>query len=114
MNDPLTAIIGKALDKGHFDDQLAQFASLSDVVKNDLKQTMGWDDEQINSTLHVLIDTCTDTIHRYRYRPPAKGEDKRFSSDYVAVQCLLTEWLTLYQVIQTYVDRLDDQEIVML
>jgi len=115
-NDPLTSIIGLALERGHFDDHLAQFASLSDVVKNDLKQTMGWNDEQTNNTLHILIDTCTDTISRYRYRPPANAyeEDKRFSSDYVAAQCLLTEWLTLYRVIQTYVDRLDDQETVML
>ena len=103
--DPIMDLIVEYSDVALADNFIPHQISLSDVVKNDMKRQLGWDDNTINVKLWGLIKSGLDRNGRYRERPVETAESdphKKYSATYVDSQCLLTEWLAIYRSIRIY------------
>ncbi len=102
--DPILRLLE---DAGGIDPQdrfMFQLVSLTDVVKNDMKKVLKWDETTINQRLQTLIRTGLDDNLRYRIRPDEKGHGPPIERPlhYTEAQCLLTEWLCLYRTVHLY------------
>jgi hypothetical protein len=102
--DPIIALIEELGGLDKVDDFIAHIMSLSDVVKNDMKRALEWDEVVINQKLHSMIKGSLDRNGRYRERPiEAKAHaGEKFSTIYVESQCLLTEWVAVYRTLHVY------------
>ena len=58
--DPIVALIEEIGGLDKMDDFTAHIISLSDVVKNDMKRALEWDELVINHKLHSLIHGSLD------------------------------------------------------
>lgn len=103
--DPVLQFINDSDGMDPGDDFLIHMITLTDVVKNDMKKTLNWDEVVINNRLHKLIETGLDVNYRYRINTGEKsaGSSKMFPLRYTEAQCLLTEWLGLYRTIRIYI-----------
>lgn len=103
--DPVLQFINDSDGMDPSDDFLIHMITLTDVVKNDMKKTLNWDEVVINNRLHKLIETGLDVNYRYRINTSEKnaGAGKMFPLRYTEAQCLLTEWLGLYRTIRIYI-----------
>ena len=102
--DPIIELIEKSCGIAEIDDFAAHMISLSDVVKNDMRKTLDWDDHTVHSKLRAIIDSGLDRNGRYRERPLEQTADRfqKFSRPYIDTQCLLTEWLNIYRALRAY------------
>ena len=102
--DPIVALIEELGGLDHVDGFIAHIISLSDVVKNDMKRNLEWDEVVINHKLHSLIQGSLDRNGRYRERPieTMAHAGEKFSNTYVESQCLLTEWVSIYRTLRVY------------
>jgi len=103
-SDPIMGLIEESGGPAAIDDFVSHMISLSDVVKNDMRKMLDWDDETVHAKLWALIGNGLDKNGRYRERPlETTGErHKRYSHLYVDTQCLLTEWIGIYRVLRAY------------
>ena len=103
--DPIMELLESncGIDLG--DDFVAHLVSLSDVVKNDMKKFLQWDESVIDLKLHEIVTTGLDRNGRYRERPleVAGDEHQKFSVPYIDSQCLLTEWLSIYRTLRVFI-----------
>ncbi len=105
ISDPIMDLIEEYIDVAMADNFGPHQISLSDVVKNDMKRNLDWNDDTINAKLWGIINSGLDKNGRYRERPLEVAEDdphKKFSSPYVEAQCLLTEWLAIYRALRVH------------
>lgn len=104
LADPIIDLIEEYGGAAVLDDFVTHMISLSDVVKNDMRQNLDWDPDTVHSKLWALIKGGLDKNGRYRDRPVEKSADKtqKFSRTYIDSQCLLTEWLNIYRTIRAY------------
>ena len=102
--DPIIDLIEDYGGVDVIDDFLTHMISLSDVVKNDMRHTLDWDDDTVHSKLWGIIKAGLDRNGRYRNRPLESAGDRgrKFSISYIDSQCLLTEWLSIYRAIRAY------------
>jgi len=103
--DPIIDLIAEYSDVALTNNFVPHQISLSDVIKNDMKRQLDWDDDTINIKLWGIIKSGLDKNGRYRERPVEAAESDRhrkYSATYVDSQCLLTEWLAIYRSIRVY------------
>ncbi len=60
LEDPIVTLIAEIGGLGSVDDFIAHICTLSDVVKNDMKRALEWDEAVINNKLHTLIKGSLD------------------------------------------------------
>lgn len=103
--DPIIDLLesAKTIDLG--DGFVSHLVSLSDVVKNDMRKFLEWDEGVIHHKLQDIVGSGLDKNGRYRERPleVASDEGKTFSIPYIDSQCLLTEWLSIYRALRVYI-----------
>ena len=104
LEDPIVTLIAEIGSLGSVDDFIVHICTLSDVVKNDMKRALEWDEAVIDNKLHTLIKGSLDKNGRYRERPieVASIVGENFSNTYVESQCLLTEWVSIYRTLRVY------------
>ncbi|MBT5456487.1 MAG: hypothetical protein HN732_19640 [Rhodospirillaceae bacterium] len=104
LADPIIELIEEFGGDDVIDDFVSHLISLSDVVKNDMRKFLEWDNNTIHSKLLALIESGLDKNGRYRKRPIEEmGErHKKYSLSYIDSQCLLTEWLNIYRLLRAY------------
>ena len=102
--DPIIALLEDDSGMELADDFISHLISLSDVVKNDMRKLLDWDESVIDSKLCDIVAARLDKNGRYRERPlEASGEPgEKFSKTYIDSQCLLTEWLAIYRALRVY------------
>ncbi len=103
--DPIIELLENNCGVDLGDDFVSHLVSLSDVVKNDMKKFLEWDENVINLKLHEIVTSGLDKNGRYRERPleVAGDEHQKFSIPYIDSQCLLTEWLAIYRTLRVYI-----------
>lgn len=91
-------------DPEHLDDYIIHLASLSDNIKNDMRAALEWDEAVIARKLCDAVAHQLDRNGRYRERPieATAPDGEKFSKSYVESECLLTEWLVVYQALRAY------------
>ena len=105
LADPIMELIEEYSDIALADNFVTHQISLSDVVKNDMKRELYWDDNTINAKLWGIINSGLDKNGRYRERPLEVAEEnshKKYSPPYIDAQCLLTEWLAIHRSIRVH------------
>ena len=87
------------------DDFVSHLVSLSDVVDNDMKKFLEWDESVIHLKLHEIVASGLDRNGRYRERPleDTGEEHQKISVPYIDSQCLLTEWLSIYRTLRVFI-----------
>tara|TARA_R110000787_G_scaffold8810_2_gene30235 strand:- start:54 stop:410 length:357 start_codon:yes stop_codon:yes gene_type:complete len=102
--DPIIELIESAGGVAALDDFVTHLVSLSDVVKNDMRKKLDWDDNTVHSKLWGIIKSGLDKNGRYRERPIELTAEphQKFSRSYIDTQCLLTEWLNIYRALRAY------------
>jgi len=111
--DPILDMIEKNGGMVLADDFVTHQVSLSDVVKNDMKRNLDWDENTVHSKLWGIINSGLDRNGRYRERPievTAGDPHKKYSAAYVEAQCLLTEWLAIYRALRIHCGFLKKRE----
>lgn len=105
FSDPIIDLIEGNIGLDLADDFLAHLLSLSDVVKNDMRKFLEWDENVIHLKLHEIVTNGLDKNGRYRERPLeiASDREQKFSTPYIDAQCLLTEWLSIYRTLRVYI-----------
>ncbi|MFT5438187.1 MAG: hypothetical protein ACI9MJ_000045 [Alphaproteobacteria bacterium] len=102
--DPIIDLIEKSCGIGAIDDFASHMISLSDVVKNEMRKKLNWDDNTVHSKLRAIIESGLDKNGRYSERPLEQAVERHrtFSQSYIDTQCLLTEWLNIYRSLRAY------------
>ena len=105
FNDPIIDLLESECGVDLSDNFVSHLASLSDVVKNDMRKFLEWDESVIHLKLHEIVASGLDKNGRYRERPleVAGGGSQKFSVPYIDAQCLLTEWLAIYRTLRVYI-----------
>ncbi len=103
--DPIIELLESGCGIDLADDFVSHLISLSDVVKNDMKKFLDWDESVVHLKLHEIVTSGLDKNGRYRERTleAASDEDMKFSTPYIEAQCLLTEWLSIYRTLRVYI-----------
>lgn len=103
--DPIMELLESSCGVDLGDNFVAHLVSLSDVVKNDMRKFLEWDESVIHLKLHEIVTSGLDRNGRYRERPleVAGEEHQKFSVLYIDSQCLLTEWLAIYRTLRVYI-----------
>lgn len=103
--DPILELLESSCGVDLGNDFVSHLVSLSDVVKNDVKKFLEWDESVIHLKLHEIVTSGLDRNGRYRERPleVAGEEHQKFSVPYIDAQCLLTEWLSIYRTLRVYI-----------
>lgn len=103
--DPIIELLESNCGVDLGDDFVAHLVSLSDVVKNDMRKFLKWDESVIDLKLHEIVTSGLDRNGRYRERPleVAGDEHQKFSVPYIDSQCLLTEWLSIYRTLRVFI-----------
>jgi hypothetical protein len=104
FEDPMVQLLEGLGDPKHLDDYIIHLASLSDNIKNDMRAALQWDEAVIARKLCDAVAHQLDSNGRYRERPieDTAPDGEKFSKSYVESQCLLTEWLVVYQALRAY------------
>ncbi len=105
ISDPIITLVAAVIREDIADDFIVHLASLSDVVKADMRAVMSWNNHDIDKRLNQMIRVSLDENDRYRFRPENKsgGEVQKFSAKYVQAQSLLTEWVSIYRTLGVYI-----------
>lgn len=104
LADPIIDLIEDPEGTAILDDFVTHMISLSDVVKNDMRRNLDWDENTVHSKLWAIIQGGLDKNGRYTDRPLEHAGDrtKKYSPAYIESQCLLTEWLNIYRTLRAY------------
>jgi hypothetical protein len=103
--DPFEALLDEK-EGGRLDGHLIHLATWSDVIRTDLRKALGREDSFLNQTLNALLDSGLGHKGRYVFKlhgREVEGQES-YSANYVRVQCLLAEWITVYRSAAVYVD----------
>jgi hypothetical protein len=102
--DPIIDLIEESCGIGAIDDFATHMISLSDVIKNEMRKKLYWDDNTVHSKLRAIIESGLDKNGRYSERPLEQAVERyrKFSQSYIDTQCLLTEWLNIYRSLRAY------------
>ncbi len=103
--DPIIELLESNCGVDLGDNFVSHLVSLSDVVNNDMRKFLEWDESVIHLKLHEIVTTGLDRNGRYRERPleVAGDEHQKFSVPYIDAQCLLTEWLSIYRTLRVFI-----------
>ncbi len=105
FNDPIVDLLESDCGVDLGDDFVSHLVSLSDVVKNDMRKFLEWEESVIHLKLNEIVSTGLDRNGRYRERPleTTGEENQKFSVPYIDAQCLLTEWLAIYRTLRVFI-----------
>ena len=104
IEDPIIELLERLGGENAMDGYVAHMVSLSDVIKNDMRKLLEWDESVLHTKLRNLVEHGLDKNGRYNDHPMENvdSDQKSFPKTYIEIQCLLTKWLMIYHSLRTY------------